>query len=87
MYGGDDVLIYGNIGNEILYLSETSYCGTDIIYGGQNGGDGKAYNDDGGRRLAYKDGTEYLFGGTGLDIIYGNMGYDYPRGFTHADTS
>lgn len=86
MYGGDDDIIYGNIGNDTLYLSETSYYGTGILYGGQNGGDVKTYNDAGGGRLAFRDGTEYLFGGTGLDIIYGNMGDDYLRGFAHADT-
>jgi Ca2+-binding RTX toxin-like protein len=68
--GAGNDLIYGNLGSDTVSSSD----GDDTIYGGQN--DGPASLDILGR-LKAMEGIEYIDGGGGNDLIYGQFGDEY----------
>lgn len=91
MFGGDgnDILyghraMYGEAGDDTLYVEQSSYTGT--ISGG-DGNDrivirstrnvGSVFGDDGADVIRGYTGAETLFGGQGWDRLFGEEGNDY----------
>lgn len=82
---GSDTLL-GGTGKDIIYGNlETDQLsggsGDDTIYGGQNNGPastGVGNASDGTSKQ--REGTEYVLGGDGNDVIYGNYGSDVLSG-------